>query len=71
MPSTVNIEPAKLAKYLQIAANQRKRALTKFIQDYGPESSTVSEVHAEVAELDMQINQLVKDAAASPRRQNK
>lgn len=66
MPATVNITPAKLAKYLQIANNQRKRALNKFIADYGPESATVAEIHGEVAELELEINSLVKAAAQAP-----
>lgn len=66
MPTTTNITPAKLAKYLQIAAAQRKRALTKFVQDYGPESATVAECHGEVAELEIEINNLVKQAASGP-----
>lgn len=62
----IDISPAQLAKYLQIAANQRKRAASKFIQDYGPQSATVAEVQAEIAELDMTINKIVKEAAKSP-----
>lgn len=60
------ISPQKLAKYLSIAAAQRKRAATKFITDYGPESATVTEVQAEIAELDMEISALLKQAAAGP-----
>lgn len=62
----IDIAPSQLAKYLQIAANQRKRAATKFIQDYGPASATVAEVQAEIAELDMTINKIVKEAAKAP-----
>lgn len=65
MTYDLDLAPAQLAKYLQIAANQRKRAATKFIQDYGPESATVAEVHAEIASLDTTINKVIKDAAAS------
>lgn len=61
----LDIAPTQLAKYLQIAANQRKRAATKFIQDYGPESATVTEVQAEIAALDLTINKIIKDAASS------
>lgn len=64
--NNVGISDAKLAKYLQIAANQRKRAVAKFINDYGPESATVAEVQAECAELDMAINTLLKNAAKGP-----
>lgn len=66
MQYEIDIPAAQLAKYLQIAANQRKRAANKFIQDYGPQSATVTEVQAEIAELDLTINKIVKDAAKSP-----
>lgn len=64
--ATVNnlgIPDLKLAKYLQIAVKQRKRALQKFVDDYGPESSTVAECSGEIAELEIAINSLVKAAA--------
>lgn len=64
--NNVGIPDHKLAKYLSIASAQRKRALSKFIQDYGPESGAVAECHAEIAELDMAINTLIKSAAAGP-----
>lgn len=66
MQYDIDITAGQLAKYLQIAANQRKRAATKFIQDYGPQSATVAEVQAEIAELDMTINKIVKEAAKQP-----
>lgn len=65
--NNTGIPDHKLAKYLSIASAQRKRALAKFIQDYGPESSAVAECHGEIAELDMAINALVKEAAKGPR----
>lgn len=68
MPAQVEMEPHQLAKYLQIAANQRKRAATKFVQDYGPTSATVAEVNSEIAELDTVINTLIKAAAKAPLR---
>lgn len=55
----VNIDKIQLAKYLSIASNQRKRAVNKFIQDYGPSSATVLEVSTEVAQLDLAITQLM------------
>lgn len=71
MPSTVDMLPAQLAKYLQIAANQRKRAAAKFVQDYGPSSATVVEVQGEIADLDQTISKLLKDQAAGPHSKNK
>lgn len=64
--NNIGIPDAKLAKYLQIAANQRKRALNKFVQDYGPESATVAECNGEIAEIELAINTLIKNAAAGP-----
>lgn len=58
----------KLAQYLQIAVKQRKRALDKFVQDYGPTSSVVSECSAEIAEIELAINTLVKEQAKAPLR---
>lgn len=65
MTFDLDLAPAQLAKYLQIAANQRKRAANKFMTDYGPESATVAEVNAEIASLDTVINSILKNAAAS------
>lgn len=64
--NNLGLSDSKLAKYLQIAANQRKRALTKFVTDYGPESATVAECSGEIAELEMCINSLIKNAAKGP-----
>lgn len=61
--NNIGIPDHKLAKYLQIAANQRKRAVAKFITDYGPESATVAELSSEVAELELAINTLIKQSA--------
>lgn len=61
MPTTVDIESQELVKYLQIAAKQRKRALAKFTEDYGPGSATVKECGAEIARLDMAINKLLAE----------
>lgn len=66
MATEVQITPNKLAKYLQIAANQRKRALAKFVQDYGPESATVSECNTEIAELELAIHSMIKASHAAP-----
>lgn len=65
MPTSINIDAHRLAKYLTVAAAQRKRALNKFIQDYGPESSVTAECQAEIAELELAINEVVKAAAAA------
>lgn len=69
--ANINIDEAKLAKYLQVAVNQRKRALAKFIQDYGPNSATVAECQGEVAELEVEINNMLKAAAQSPKLQGR
>lgn len=69
--NNTGISDAKLAKYLQIAANQRKRALNKFVQDYGPESATVSECNGEIAEIEIAINTLIKTAAKEAPHSNK
>lgn len=68
MPSTVQTEPAKLAKYLQVTLNQRKRGMTKLTADYGADSAAVHEAAAEVSDLEIVINGLIKDAAKAPLR---
>lgn len=35
--TTINIDPLKLAVYMEIAIKQRQRQADKFKQDYGPE----------------------------------
>src|SRR5262249_49917069 len=54
----IAISADKLARYLQVAANQRKRALAKAIQLYGADHGVVVEQSAEVAELELVIGQL-------------
>lgn len=63
---SVNLEREKLTKYLQIAANQRKRAAAKFVQDYGPSSATVKEVSQEIANLDLEINRITAEQDKTP-----
>lgn len=63
MATNVNLTPDKLIKYLTIAAKQRKRAVEKFVQDYGPNSATVLEVNGEIGELDRAIADLQVDAS--------
>lgn len=58
MPTTVNIDAQKLAKYLLIAYKQRERAAKKFADDYGPNSNTVLEVSGELAEMNKAITEL-------------
>jgi hypothetical protein len=55
----VNISREKLVKYLKTAEQQRRRAATKFVDDYGPNSSVVMEISAELAELGAAINTLM------------
>lgn len=66
MATQVDIAPVKLAKYLQIAVNQRKRALAKFVTDYGPESATVAECNTEISELELAIHSMIKAASKEP-----
>lgn len=48
----------KLAQYLRIAEKQRSRALEKFKQDYGPDSSIVKECMAEIGAIELAIAEL-------------
>lgn len=51
----VKIDREKLVRYLTVALKQRKRALDKFVSDYGPSSSSVAEINVELAELNNAI----------------
>lgn len=64
-------EPADLAKLLQIAADQKRRALKKLGEDFGFDSAGYTEAAAQVAKVDTAINDLVKAQAAIPLRRAK
>lgn len=63
-------EPGQVAKWLQVALDQRKRMATKFAADFGSESVGVQAVNAEVSKLAELINQCIKAQALAiaPRR---
>lgn len=66
MPTTVELEPIKVAKYLQVALAQRQREQVKFIQNYGADSAVAKQNGGDIAELQEAVTSCTKQAAAAP-----
>ncbi len=61
----LDVKPGKLARWLQIPLNQRKRTHKKFIKEFGPDTAAAREVSGEIVEIQTLIDQCMKEERAT------
>ena len=59
METLVKLDASKLKTYLELVAQQRKRQLVKFTNDYGPDSAVVREAQTEIKNIELALSELL------------